>query len=120
MPSAKRSSVSVEKTGMRSWSAGERSAATQSALSRPASRAIVAHRSAVEVCNRLDRQVDLVVSVCKREEHRFELARRDIDATVEQMTEERCVPVGVATPCVLEIAHRLIGHEKRRHRADPL
>src|SRR5215831_13639711 len=120
MPSAYRSSPSVEKTGSRCWSTRGRSAAVHNSLSRPASSAILPQRSAVEVCNGLDRTVDLLVAVCDRHEHALELARRDVHALPKQVTEERAVAVGVALLRVVEIAHRLFAHEQRRHWADAL
>src|SRR5918992_4511304 len=103
IPRAKRSSPSGEKTGRRSCPAGGGSAAVHSSLSRPASDAIVSQRSAVEVCNGLDRAVDFLVAVGERDEHRLELARRDVDAAREQVTKERGVSLGVAPLRVLEV-----------------
>src|SRR5437660_3784285 len=120
IPKANRSSVSGEKTAMRSCSVGGRRAATHKALSRPASDAIVSQRSAVEVCNRLDRPVDLVVAVRERDEHRLELARRDVDLLFDQMSKERGIAFGVAALRIVEIEHGLIRHEERRHRTDAL
>src|SRR5919201_6232683 len=36
------------------------------------------------------------------------------------MAEERRVPLGVAMLRVVEVAHRAVGHEQRRHRANTL
>src|SRR5580765_6601208 len=120
IPSAYRSSPSAEKTGSRSWSSRERNAAVQSSLSRPASSAIVSQRSAVKGRNGLDRTVDLLLAVRKRDEHALELARRDVDPAREQMAEERAVALGVGLLRVVEVAHRPVRHEQRRHRADTL
>ena len=38
---------------------------------------------------------------------------------VEQVAEERAVPLGVARLRVVEVAHAAVGHEEREHRADP-
>src|SRR5436190_1372692 len=120
MPSAYRSSPRVEKTGSRSCSDSGRSAATQSALSRPASTAIVSHTSVAEITDGLDRAVDLLVAVRERDEHRLELARGDVDPALEQVAEQRRVALGVRPLRVVEVAHGRVGHEERRHRADPL
>src|SRR6476660_9753411 len=103
IPSRNRSSASAEKTGSRCCSSSGRSAATQSVLSRPASAAIVSQMSAVELANGLDGRVDLRVAVREREEHRLELARRDVDAAVEQVAEEGGVRVGVRALRVFEV-----------------
>src|SRR5438552_19030938 len=102
-PSAYRSSPSGEKTGNSSrCSLGSRASA-QSALSPSASLAIVSQRSAVEVCNRLHRPLDLLVAVRSRDKHSFELPRREVDSAIEQVAEERTVVVGVRRLGVAEI-----------------
>src|SRR5262249_2104941 len=101
MPSAYRDSARAENTGSRSCSSIRRSAFVQSRLSAPASAPIVSQMSAVEVCNGLDRPVDLLVPVGERDQHRLELARRNVDPALEQVAEERRVAVGVAALRVL-------------------
>src|SRR3954468_22066500 len=120
IPRAYRSSASREKTGSRCWSSRGRSAAVHSSLSRPASSAIVSQTSAVKVRNGLDRAIDFLVAVRERDEHALELARRDVHAAREQVPEERAVALGVAALRVVEVAHRLVVREQRRHRADTL
>src|SRR5947207_9644681 len=107
---------------MRSWAACGFAAALQRALSAPASRTIASQRSAVvlEFGNSFDRAVDLLVAVGQRQEHGFELARGDVDPAGEEMAEECPVPLGVAPLRVVEVANRRVGHEERRHCADPL
>src|SRR5438105_14458318 len=95
-PSAYRDSASAEKIGSRSCSSSGRSAFVQRRLSAPASAPIVSQISAVEVGNGLDRSVDLLVAVREGDEHRLELARRDVDPALEQMAEERRIAFGVA------------------------
>src|SRR5205823_4151007 len=73
-----------------------------------------------EIGNGLNGSVDLLVAVGERDEHGFELAGRDVDPAVEQVTEERAVTVRVGALRVVEVAHGLVGHEERRHRADTL
>src|SRR4029453_19425619 len=80
-PSAKRCSASGEKTGSSSPSAGARSAAWS---------------SAGETRNSLDRAVDLLIPVRKRREHGLELRGGDVDPLLEQVPEERPVPLGVS------------------------
>src|SRR5260370_23152126 len=72
----------------------------------------------VERANGVERAVDLVVAVRERHEHRLELRRRDVDATLEQMAEERRVTLGVARLRVVEVPHGPIRVEEREHRAD--
>src|SRR2546427_12768959 len=36
------------------------------------------------------------------------------------MPEQRAVTIRVGTLCIVEVAHGLVGHEERRHRADAL
>ena len=45
---------------------------------------------------------------------------RDVDPALEQVAEERAVPLGVARLRVLERAHGAVAEEQRRHRADAL
>src|SRR4029453_9695270 len=79
-PSAKRCSASGEKTGSSSPSAGARSAAWS---------------SAGETRNSLDRAVDLLIPVRKRREHGLELRGGDVDPLLEQVPEERGIPLDV-------------------------
>src|SRR5262249_59452389 len=48
------------------------------------------------------------------------LARREVYALREHVAEERAVAVGVALLRIVEVAHRPVVHEQRRHRADAL
>src|SRR5206468_8161681 len=59
-----------------------------------------------------DRSIDLFVAVRERDEHRFELRRRDVDPTPEQVTEQRGVAIGVAGLRVVEVAHGLLALEE--------
>src|SRR5919201_3815794 len=111
-PSLYRCSASGEKTGSRSCFSGRRSASRQRRLSRPASTAIVSQRSATEELGTgLHRAVDLLVAVGERDEQRLELRRRDVDAALEQVAEERAVALRVARLRVAQIPHGAIGHE---------
>ena len=67
-----------------------------------------------------DRALDLLVAVRGRREERLELRRREVDALLEQVTEQRAVALGVARLRVVEVAHRRVGHEEREQRADAL
>src|SRR5437899_7996236 len=118
MPSAYRGSPSSEKTAARSCSSRGRSAEFQRALSCPASAAILSQRSAVEVCNGLAGPVDLLVAVGEGDEHGLELARGHVDPAFEQVSKECAVAIRVGTLRIVEVAHGLVGHEERCHRAD--
>src|SRR3954471_11756530 len=104
----------------RSASASRHSA--QSELSAAASTAIVCHTSASKVPagDRRGRPLDLLVAVRGRGEERLELGRREVDALLEQVPEERGVALRVAGLGVLEVAHQAVGHEEREERADAL
>src|SRR5688572_31744402 len=105
-PSANCSGASGPKMPSRSGSS--RSCSAQSGLSAAASAARVSQRSSVEeVGNGLDRPVDVGVGVGEREEEALELRRRDVDAALEQVTEESAVSLGVARLRVLEVADLL-------------
>src|SRR2546423_11126709 len=120
-PSAKRVSPGGEKTASVSRSSARRSAAPHSGLSRSASSAIVAQTSVgSEVCNSLDRAVDVGVGVGERDEHRLELRGSEVDAALEEMAEEGRVPLGVARGRVVVVAHGLVAAEERQHRPDAL
>src|SRR5947208_13292026 len=119
-PSAYRSSPSGEKKGNSSRCSLGNRASAQSALSPAATLAIVSQRSAVEVCNRLHRPLDLLVAVRSRDKQSLELRGREVDPALEQVAEERAVAIGVRRLGVGEIPYRSLAHEQRRHRADPL
>ena len=56
----------------------------------------------------------------RRKEHRFELGRRDVDPALEQVAEERAVALGVGRARIVVVAHGLVAHEQREHRAHAL
>ena len=56
----------------------------------------------------------------ERDEHGLELARRNVDPAFEQVAEKCAVAIRVGPLRVVEVAHGLVGHEQRRHRADTL
>ena len=70
----------------------------QSVLSAAASTAIVSQTSATKARHRSDCAFDLLVAVHGRGEERLELRRREVDALLEQVPEERAVALGVAAP----------------------
>src|SRR6266545_548054 len=116
-PSAYTSSHSREKTASRSGA--RRAAAAQSGLSLAASSAMDSQRSvAEEVSDGLHRCVGIVLGVRERDEHGFELRRGDVDPSLEQIPEERRVPLRVGCTRIVVVAHRPV--EEREHRADPL
>src|SRR5262245_20225023 len=120
-PRRYRSSASTENTGSRSWSSRGRRAASQSALSPAAPALIASQMSAIaEVVNGLEGPVDILVRVGKGQEHRFELRRREVDAPVEQMAEERPVALGVRVLRVVVVPNLAGAHEEREHRPDSL
>ena len=65
--------------------------------------------AAEELTDGLHGAVDVLVGVRERDEHRLELRRRDVDAALEQVAEERAVALGVAGLRVLEVAHAAVG-----------
>src|SRR5215208_7488584 len=118
---AKRPSATAENTGSGSRSPSGRSSSRHSGLSSAASPAIVSQTSATkELGNGLHRPLDLPLSVGERDEERLELRRGDVDPAREQVPEESAVAVGVAALGLLEVRHRAVRAEERRHRADTL
>src|SRR5207249_3836045 len=109
-----------EKTGLRSRSCSESRQSAQSVLSAAAPPAIVSQTSASKARHRSDGALYLLVPVRGRGEERLELGRREVDALLEQVPEERGVALRVAGLGVLEVAHQAVGHEEREERADAL
>src|SRR5262249_34704566 len=114
MPRASPAGARREKTG--SQSGVGRSAAAQTLLSR---RAPVTIASATEdIGHRLHRLADFLVSVDERREKALVLARRDVDAPVEEAAEQLGIGIGVELGEPLD---RLAAtREQRQHRADAL
>src|SRR6478735_3187612 len=119
-PSAYRASPSGEKTGLASRSASASRQSPQSVLSAAASPAIVSQTSASKACHRGDRPLDLLLAVVGGGKDRLELGRREVDALVERVPEERAVPLRVGRPRVLEIADGAVRHEQCEESAHTL
>src|SRR4051794_40066442 len=94
---------------MGSQSGAVRSASAQTALSERAPAAIAS--TTEDIANRLHRRVDLGVTVCERREQALVLARRDVDAALEQAAEEHAVAFGVE---LREPLDRLVAAPRRR------
>src|SRR6266487_4653605 len=119
-PSAYRASPSGEKTRLRSRSGSGSRQSAQSELSADASTAIVSQRSVTKGLQRGDRLLDLLLAVGRRGKERLELRRREVDALLEQVSEERGVAFGVAALRVFEAADRRVRHEEGEQDTDPL
>src|SRR5829696_2775561 len=121
-PSAKRFSASGENTAATSRSPLGRSDSAQSSLSAAAAATISSHirlaRGFEEGARRLDRPVDLAVTVGEGDEESLELRRREVHVLVEQVAEEGAVAVEVAGGRVVEAPDRTFTHEEREQRAD--
>src|SRR4051795_1158025 len=99
-PRASGSSASGEKTASSSRSAGGRNASDHRRLSPAAPPASSPPTSATgadgeEGCNGLHRAIDVGVGMGGGDEHGLELGRGDVDPGVEQVPEERAVPLGI-------------------------